>query len=63
MYLGMALLVLGAALLTGAVSALFGVLVFCAAVQMLFIIPEEHRMEGWFGDDYRAYRKQVRRWL
>jgi protein-S-isoprenylcysteine O-methyltransferase Ste14 len=51
MYVGMSMLVLGAALFTGAVSALLGVALFCGAIQQLFIIPEEQRMVGWFGDD------------
>ena len=63
MYVGMSMLVLGAALFTGAVSALLGVVLFCGAIQQLFIIPEEQRMLGWFGDDYQAYCKKVRRWV
>jgi len=63
MYLGMALLVLGASVFLGSVTALLGVVLFCAAVQRLFIIPEEERMTGWFGEDYTAYCKQVRRWI
>jgi len=63
MYLGMALLVLGAAVFFGSVGALVGVIAFCLAIQKLFIIPEEERMHRWFGDDYLAYRKQVRRWV
>ena len=27
------------------------------------IIPEERVLESKFGDDYRAYKRQVRRWL
>jgi len=29
----------------------------------LVILKEERYLEGLFGDDYRAYRKRVRRWL
>ncbi len=63
MYLGMALLVLGASLFLGSITALLGVVLFCVALQQLFILPEEQRLTGWFGDDYRAYCRQVRRWL
>jgi protein-S-isoprenylcysteine O-methyltransferase Ste14 len=28
-----------------------------------FVPWEERRLEARFGDEYRAYRKQVRRWL
>ncbi len=44
-------------------TALLGVVLFCVALQQLFILPEEQRLTGWFGDDYRAYCRQVRRWL
>ena len=63
MYLGMALLILGFALALGSVGALLGVPVFVLAVQWLFIVPEEQRLDGLFGDDYRSYRRRVRRWL
>jgi protein-S-isoprenylcysteine O-methyltransferase Ste14 len=63
MYVGMALMVLGAALFLGSVSALLAVLFFCLMLQEIFIKPEEQRLEGWFGDDYRAYRRKVRRWV
>ena len=33
------------------------------AVQIALIAPEERYLEQKFGDDYRAYRKRVRRWL
>jgi protein-S-isoprenylcysteine O-methyltransferase Ste14 len=63
MYTGMALLVLGASALLGSVTALLGAVLFCVAIQHLFIFPEEQRMIGWFGDDYRAYCQRVRRWI
>lgn len=63
MYLGMALLVLGFALALGSVGALLGVPVFMLAVQWLFILPEEQRLEGLFGEAYRSYCRRVRRWL
>lgn len=63
MYLGMALLVLGFALALGSVGALLGVPVFMLAVQWLFILPEERRLEGLFGEAYRGYCRRVRRWL
>lgn len=63
MYLGMAMIVLGFALYLGSLSALFAVVFFCYAVQLLFIIPEEQRLEAWFGEAYRNYQQQVRRWI
>ena len=36
----------------------------CAwALQQLVILPEETYLERKFGDDYRAYKRRVRRWL
>lgn len=63
MYLGMSMLVLTAAVFFGSVTAPLGVLLFVVAIQRLFIIPEEQRMTGWFGDAYTVYCRQVRRWL
>lgn len=63
MYLGMALLVAGVALFLGSLSALLSVVFFCLAVQQIFIIPEERRLESWFGEDFRSYRLRVRRWI
>ena len=33
------------------------------SVQIALIAPEERYLEQKFGDDYRAYKKRVRRWL
>ena len=32
-------------------------------VQIVLIAPEERYLEQKFGDDYRAYKQRVRRWL
>lgn len=63
MYLGMTLLVLGVALALGSLSALLAPIAYLLVIQHLFIIPEEQRLQGWFGDSYRQYCQQVRRWL
>jgi len=33
------------------------------AIQIALIAPEEHYLEEKFGDEYRAYKKRVRRWI
>jgi protein-S-isoprenylcysteine O-methyltransferase Ste14 len=33
------------------------------ALQQLVILPEEEYLERKFGDDYRAYKQRVRRWI
>lgn len=63
MYLGMTLILFGTAVTVGAASALLVPPVFMAIVQWRYILPEEAMLEGLFGDDYRAYRRRVRRWL
>jgi|WetSurMetagenome_2_1015567.scaffolds.fasta_scaffold157504_2 protein-S-isoprenylcysteine O-methyltransferase Ste14 len=63
MYLGFALLLLGAALTTGGALALAAPLLFVATSQWLYIPFEERAMSRVFGEDYQAYRRRVRRWL
>ena len=63
MYLGMALIVMGFGFFFGSLTAFLGTVFFCLAVQQLFIIPEEQRLRGWFGEDYTNYCRTVRRWL
>ena len=63
MYLSMVLLLLGGALLMGAVSALLPVIAFAAIIQRRFIIREEAFLTGIFGDAYPQYCQRVRRWL
>ena len=62
-YAGMAFLYTGLALVAGrlwALALLPGVL---AVVQRGVIEREERYLEARFGDEYRAYRARVRRWL
>jgi protein-S-isoprenylcysteine O-methyltransferase Ste14 len=53
---------LGAALLLGSPAALFLTIAHLPLVD-LFIRREEKRLEREFGDEWRHYRGQVRRWL
>jgi len=63
MYLGMALVLTGEAVVLGAVTAFLAPLAFVLIVTVRFIRPEEAQMEGTFGADYRELRRRVRRWL
>ncbi len=63
MYLGMALLLAGIGWLLVATPVMLSGLVFALIVQKYFILPEEEELEGLFGDEYKAYRSRVRRWL
>jgi len=63
MYLGMTLILLGAAILFGAVSALLPVLLFPICMEVLFISMEEKKMAAEFGAAWDKYKKRVRRWI
>jgi len=63
MYLGMVLGCIGLAITLGCVGAWLPIPVFVAIIRLRFIRGEEVFLEGIFGEDYRRYRTQVRRWL
>jgi protein-S-isoprenylcysteine O-methyltransferase Ste14 len=63
MYLGMVAILVGVVLLLGSVAPALVVPVFAWLMQKLFIEPEERQLEEAFGEEYREYRQQVRRWL
>lgn len=62
-YLGLALMLLGASVFTGSLSPLVVVPAFMAIIQKLFISAEEEMLAEKFGAQYTAYRARVRRWL
>lgn len=63
MYLGMALILLGAALLFGSLTPFAVVIVLPILLDRMFISPEEQMLEDTFGDQFREYRERVRRWV
>ena len=63
MYLGMALLLLGTALLLGNLLSTIVIPLFVVIIQRRFIQPEEQMLRELFGDDYTNYCARVRRWL
>lgn len=63
MYLGFTLILCGAALLVGTLTAWVGAAVFFAAANLWYIPFEEARMHATFGSDYDDYRRRVPRWL
>ena len=62
MYLGLTLILFGVALIDGTLGAFLPLPVFVAVLHFRFIRAEERFLEGIFGDQYRDYRAQVRRW-
>lgn len=63
MYLGMLLVLLGWAAWLGSPASLIVAALFVVLIDHMQIIPEERALEEKFGDDYRAYKNQVRRWI
>ncbi len=63
MYLGMALILFGTAITVGAATALLVPPLFMAIIQWRYILPEEALLEAQFCEEYRDYRRRVRRWL
>jgi protein-S-isoprenylcysteine O-methyltransferase Ste14 len=63
MYLGMAGMLLGVALLFGTLAPLVAVPIFVALIQWRFILAEEAMLATNFGQAYEDYKARVRRWL
>ena len=63
MYLGMALAYAGLSFLADSVIALVCLLPLLVIVTYAVIKREEHYLEVTFGEPYRAYKLQVRRWV
>ena len=63
MYLGLTLILFGVALIDGTVGAFLPLPVFVAILHFRFVRAEERFLEGIFGEQYRLYRTQVRRWI
>lgn len=63
MYLGLLCVYIAVALWFGVLWALILAPLVVLAVQRLAIAKEERYLERKFGDAYRAYRAQVRRWI
>lgn len=62
-YLGMALILLGAAVSLGSLSPLLVIPCFLVIIQEGYIRHEERFLEKIFGDEYLQYKSSVRRWL
>jgi protein-S-isoprenylcysteine O-methyltransferase Ste14 len=63
MYLGMVLLCIGTAVLLSNWWILALTPICALALWWFAIRPEEAYLEEKFGEDYRAYKRRVRRWL
>ncbi|MEN8133940.1 MAG: isoprenylcysteine carboxylmethyltransferase family protein [Thermodesulfobacteriota bacterium] len=63
MYLGLLAILVGLAVLFGAVSSFLAIPVFVWFMNRLQIEAEEEALEELFGESYREYKLKVRRWL
>lgn len=63
MYVGMALVMIGLAVVMGSVSALAMVAVAVIVVDRTVIRREEDYLERKFGREFTDYRRRVRRWI
>lgn len=63
MYLGMVLLLIGVAILSGSLGTWLPIPFFIWIIQANFIRGEERFLESIFGERYLEYKRRVRRWL
>lgn len=62
-YLAMIWLIFGLALGLDTALLIIAMIVFAVLIRYQVIVHEEAYLESKFGDEYRAYRSRVRRWL
>jgi protein-S-isoprenylcysteine O-methyltransferase Ste14 len=63
MYLGMALALLGEALILGSLITFPAPAIYFIHISLSFIPGEERNMEEVFAQEYLDYKKRVRRWI
>jgi protein-S-isoprenylcysteine O-methyltransferase Ste14 len=63
MYLGYVLILIGVALIVRSLTPYAVVLVFAILMDRVFIQVEEQMLEKQFGQAWREYTQQVRRWI
>lgn len=63
MYVGMASILLGVAMLVGSLIAFACPAIFVVVIQAKFLPVEEKNLEDTFGNKYVDYKKSVRQWI
>lgn len=63
MYLGFVLLLLGVAVIMGAMTPFAVIPFFIILIEAVFIRMEERMLEAKFGEAWLSYRAKVRRWI
>jgi protein-S-isoprenylcysteine O-methyltransferase Ste14 len=63
MYFGFALILLGISVLLRSLSPYIVVVLFVILIDRMYIQYEEQMLETKFGDEWKAYRSRVRKWI
>jgi protein-S-isoprenylcysteine O-methyltransferase Ste14 len=63
MYLGFVLVLIGIAILLGALTPWVIVGAFIILIELVFIQVEEHMLSEKFGASWEDYKRKVRRWI
>ncbi len=63
MYVGMVIIIVGTDVLLGSLTPFIAPVFFVLIINKMVISVEEQMLEEAFGDDYRNYKKEVRRWV
>ncbi len=63
MYLSFVLMLIGAGLSLRSLSPLLCIIIFMLLTEHWYILPEEKRLAGTFGKEYKSYQSRTRRWL
>jgi len=63
MYLGMLLILLGIAIVLGSIITFIFPIIFILLMEILFIPFEENNLKNIYKQDYKKYKKRVRRWI
>lgn len=62
-YLAMATILFGSAVVMGTLVPFVFPALFIVIIEVLFIPDEERRLDEIFGEAYREYKREVRRWV
>jgi protein-S-isoprenylcysteine O-methyltransferase Ste14 len=62
-YLAMAAMLFGSAVVMGTLVPFVFPVLFVVIIEVLFIPDDERRLEEIFGEEYREYKREVRRWV
>jgi protein-S-isoprenylcysteine O-methyltransferase Ste14 len=63
MYLGMAAILLGLAVILGSLVSFIFPVIFVLIMEILFIPHEERNLAAVFGEEYLGYKRRTRRWI